>query len=223
MISSDKYTSLITSEHIDKPNFVAMVAAVCQPMVDIQNLCLQVPTLYDIETAIGSQLDVIGQWVGITRNLPVPITGVYFTLDTGPGLDGGILLGPDDPTTALYQLGDSFYRILIAAKILNNQWDGTKGSLFAITQALFSSFGYSLFTQDYSNLTMAIGLSGGVPPPIILAMLTNGLLDIRPATVHIISYITQVNSSPIFMLDAQPGNVNFAGLDNGAFANVITN
>lgn len=223
MIDVSKYTNLITSEHADKPKFVAMVAALCQPMVDIQNLCERVPSLYDIETAVGVQLDFIGQWVGITRDISVPLTGVYFTLDGGPGLDNGIFIGPNDPTTGLVSLSDQYFRILITAKILNNQWDGTKSSLYDISTVLFSPFGFDLFIQDYNNLTMSIGLIGGVPSPIILAMLTNGLLDIKPATVHIVGYITQANLSPIFMLDAQPGNPNFAGLDTGAFPNFTPN
>ena len=220
-MSVSTYTNLITSEHADKPNYVNTVALSCQPFVDEYDALNNLD--FDIDTAVGNQLDIIGQWVGMSRYLSEPLTGVYFTLDTGPGLDSGILIGPFDPTTGLVALPDQFYRALLFSKILNNQWDGTKSGAYAISAALFSSLGYTLFIQDFSNLTMSLGIAGGVPPPIVIAMLVGGLLDIRPATVHITSYIYPSVAEPMFMLDAPVSSPHFGGLDSGHFATVIPN
>lgn len=225
MATSTDYTNLITSQHADKPKFVATIATTCQPLVDLFNVFSAMNADFDLNLAVGAQLDVVGQIIGISRQLKIPLVGVYFTLDTGPGLDNGVLIGPYDPTTGLVSLPDAYYRFLLAAKILNNYWDGTKETAYAISQAIFAPLGYTLFIQDYSNLTVALGLIGAQepPPPIIIAMLTGGLFDLTPATVRIVSYIYPANTSPIFMLDAQPGNVNFGSLDVGAFANVKFN
>ena len=77
MASINDYINLITSEHADKSNFAATVALRCQPYVDLINFYQSVTSDYDLDTAIGTQLDVVGQWVGISRYLPVPLVGVY--------------------------------------------------------------------------------------------------------------------------------------------------
>lgn len=74
-----KYTSLITSEHDLKPKFMAMIAAMIQPSVDLQNVLRSMLNAYDIDFAIGAQLDTVGLWVGASRNLEEPISGVFFS------------------------------------------------------------------------------------------------------------------------------------------------
>lgn len=75
------YTDLVTSEHSTSPKFMAMVEATLQPLVDLQNVAAAIPQAYDVELAIGTQLDVVGQWVGRTRDLEIPIENPYFSLD----------------------------------------------------------------------------------------------------------------------------------------------
>lgn len=62
------YPDLITLEHISKPNFVEMVKETTQPFVDIiQFLGLIPTTYYDIDVAIGVQLDTLGLLIGVPR------------------------------------------------------------------------------------------------------------------------------------------------------------
>lgn len=223
MIDVSKYTNLITSEHADKPKFVAMVAALCQPMVDIQNLCEQVPALYDIETAIGVQLDFIGQWVGISRALPEQLTGVYFSFDTpGLGFDQGVWEGPFNPSTYLVFLPDDHYRLLLNARILNNQWDGSTDHAYTIAQTVFNPLGYELIIQDNADLTMSLGIVGvtTAPTALIQAMLTQGVLDIKPATVGIRTYFYPSIPGPIFAFDITNGY--FGGFDQSGWATLTS-
>src|ERR1700761_2587677 len=112
-----KYLDLVTSEHADKPNFNAMIAVLTQPFVDMQNLMASMPGLFDLDTAIGAQLDRVGLWVGISRVLKIPLQGVYFSFDTeGLGWDQGTWKGPFDPADQLVSLGDEPYRRLLRAK-----------------------------------------------------------------------------------------------------------
>jgi hypothetical protein len=210
------YTGLITSEHAPKPKFVALVTALAQPFSDATALANSMATIFDIDTAVGQQLDFIGQWVGLTRNLKVPITGVFFSLDVAPGLDQGIVWTPFTPTSGLEQLPDDQYRTALRAKILNNQWDGSLAQAYQIYNSLFSNSGYVPFIQDNADLTMYIGIAGKIPDALTLAMLTQGMLDVRPAGVQVVAYVTPSANAPIFALDIQ--NANFAGLDYGAVA-----
>jgi hypothetical protein len=219
----NRYTDLITSEHIDKPNFNALVAATCQPNVDLIALYSTISALYDVDTAVGEQLDVVGQWVGVSRDLNEPLTGVYFSLDTvGAGLDQGIWQGPFDSSTGLVSLPDEYYRILIKVRILNNHWNGSKENANILVNNIFSAIGYTFFIEDPSDLSMRLGLIGSGPPTALAtALLLSGKFNIKPAGVHIASYIYQSAPGPIFAFDLN--STLFAGFDSGAWATIITN
>jgi len=210
------YLALITSEHASKPKFVALLSGLVQPLADMAAAAQSLETLFDLDTAVGQQLDFIGQWVGLTRDLKVPITGVFFSLDIAPGLDQGIVWTPYTPTDGLEQLPDEQYRTALRAKILNNQWDGSLAQAYEIYDALFAGSAFAPFIQDNGNRTIYIGLAGAIPDALTLAILTQGMLDVRPAGVRVLAYVTPSANAPIFALDVE--NQYFAGLDVGALA-----
>lgn len=198
------YTSLVTSEHNPQPRFMATIAALIQPASDLQVVLNSVPSLYDLNTAVGAQLDVVGQWVGQSRNLTVPLAGVYFTLDNASlGFDQGTWLGPFDPVTGLVALPDDSYRILLYAVIAANSWDGTVPSAYTIWSDLFASFGYEILIQDNMDMTMGIVLIGPTPNAVTLALFSGGYLNLRPAGVLIEFYgIPSIVGTPVFGFDA---------------------
>ncbi len=208
------YLGLITSEHADKPKFVALVSGLVQPVADMVAAAQSLETLFDVDTAVGQQLDMAGEWVGRARDLRTPITGVFFSLDIAPGLDQGIVWTPYTPTDGLQQLPDEQYRTALRARIANNAWDGSLSQAYAILEALFGGTAFTPFLQDNGDRTMYLGLTGAVPDALTLAMLTQGLLDLRPAGVQILAYVTPSANAPIFALDVE--NAYFAGLDVGA-------
>lgn len=149
------YTGLITSNHAVRPKFVATVAASVQPLADSGALLASIPAAFDLDNAVGAQLDVIGQWVGISRNLPTPLTGVYFSLDTtGLGLDQGIIFGPGDSLSGLTAVPDDHYRIMLAAKIASNYWDGTIPGAYAVLAVALASAAFRLMIQDNGDMTL---------------------------------------------------------------------
>lgn len=217
------YISNITSEHVDKPNYVAMVTASCQPSADLVTLYQAIPLLFDVDVAVGEQLDVVGQWVGVSRNLDTPLTGVYFAFDTADvGFDQGVWMGPHDPVSGLTSLPDDYYRVLIKVRILNNHWNGSKPDAYVLVNAIFSVLGYTFFIEDPCNLTVNLGLIGTGPPSgIVQALLTSGKFNIKPATIRIANYIYQTTTGPLFAFDIN--NAHFSGFDIGGWANIIPN
>ncbi len=212
------YTKLITSEHADKPNFMAMVLGIIQPCVDSINLLQDMPSLYDVDVAEGDALDIDGMWVGVSRQLKVQITNVYFSFDiVGLGFDQGVWEGPANPSSGLTSLPDDFYRVLIKSRILNNHWDGSIVGAYSLMNSVFSVFGYKLFIQDNSDMTMLLGLIGSGPPsPLLQALLTGKYLDVKPAGVGIAGYVTQSQPGPIFAFDIS--NSYFQGFDTSGWA-----
>jgi len=140
MADLTEYTGLITSEHNDKPKFMALVSALSQPAVDIRNGYATFSDAFDLDDAVGVQLDAVGLWAGIGRSVPTPLAGVYFSFDVdGLGFDQGVWQGPFDPDTGVTNLDDDTYRLLIKTKIGANHWDGTLASAVAILSIVFNN------------------------------------------------------------------------------------
>ena len=168
-----KYMALVPSQHADKPKFMALVAMLVQPIADIIALLQSMPGLFDLDNAVGAQLDIVGLWVGVTRNITVPLPNVYFSLDTvGLGLDQGTLQGPFDPTTGLLSLPDGPYRTLLRARIASNHWDGTIPGAYAAWNALFAGTGFGILIGDGGDMSMVYALTGPVPDAVTLALFT---------------------------------------------------
>lgn len=212
------YTALITSEYSASPNYMEMVAQTCQPFADLVSVLQAAPFTYDVDIAIGNQLDVVGQWVGVSRLVEVPIVDVYFSFDlAGVGFDEGVWWYKGAPENELVSLPDDFYRAVIKARILNNHWNGSKEDAYKLATWIFGPLGYTLLIKDNADLTMALGLAGGQPPTqLIIALLISGKFDVKPAGVQIINYFFPYAPGPIFALGPLPIEEDvLAGLGTG--------
>ncbi|EMC3961613.1 hypothetical protein CF344_01780 [Pseudomonas aeruginosa] len=220
MASLSDYLALITTEHSDKPKFMAMLAAVIGPMVDALNVSAALPADFDLDQAIGAQLDVVGLWVGIGRRVNKPLVGVYFAFDTGGvGFDQGVWKGKFDPDSGVVELDDDTYRILIRAKIGANRWDGTLSGSKAILDPVFSGATH-VFIQDNQDMSMTIGVSGEPPSAIALAILTGGYIPIKPEGVRVDYYIVTTADAPLFGFDVT--NEFISGFDQGSWGAVYS-
>lgn len=215
------YLDRITSKHNQQPDFIAFLTAILQPLADALALAESaLVTCFDLDTAVGVQLDMVGLWIGRTRQLSIPISNVYFTLDTGPGCDMGILRGPFDPGTQLLNLPDAQYRTLLYATVAANHWDGTIVGAHNAYAIIFGPSGFSLLIRDFDDMSMDFILGGPIPDAVTLALFKGGYLSLKPAGVRVNRYIVSDNSAaPIFMLDCVPSPF-VAGLDVGAFAKI---
>ena len=214
------YTNLITSEHNQQPKFMATVAATVQPFADSLALLGTFASLFDLDVAVGQQLDILGQWIGASRELSVPLTGVYFSLDTaGVGFDQGTWYAPYDSTTELTSLPDDAYRTLLRAKIADNQWEGNVPSAYAFLDTVFPA-GDTVIIQDNEDMTMLYGVVGPVPlDAVSTALLENGELDVKPMGVRINGYVTaSVPGSPLFGFNVE--NSTISGFDVGGWASI---
>lgn len=210
------YSALITSEHQTKPKFVAAIQALTAGFADGLGSEASVIINYDLDAAVGNQLDLIGQWVGIPRQITVPLTGVYFAWDTaGVGWDFGSWQGPYDPTSGLASLPDDAYKLLIRAKIGANHWDGTVPSLLILLNQAFQGSGSLVFAIDNQDMTMTIGVAGAIPTNIIVGLLRGGYLVPKPSGVAINYLVTSAAGAPIFGWDVASPSI--AGWDVGAW------
>lgn len=195
------YLNLITSAWRTKPTFITTLSTDLSPMVQVQNLMTSMVPIFDLDTAVGDQLDILGQWVGVSRNIAIPISGVYFSWDGADftlGWDYGSWR-PSDAPTSITSLPDDAYRTLIRAKIASNHWDGTTDGAYAIWDALFPNF--TILIQDNQNMTYALGIVGGIIDSLSLALITGGYITLKPEGVRISDYFVAIDSGPVFAWD----------------------
>lgn len=214
------YLSRITSEHANKPNFVAYVTALIQPFIDSQAALRSLLQIYDLDTAVGVQLDAVGQWIGRTRFVQQPIANLYFSFDTlGLGWDQGVWKGPFDPSDGLTRLDDDTYRALLKAKVILNSWDGSITEAAQALSLLLNNPSSIVAIQDNQDMSMTVGISGVVPSPLITALLNGGYLPINPEGVLVNYQLTSVNGTPLFGFDVANSAVN--GWDRGAWEGAL--
>ena len=72
------YLGLVTSEHRNRPRFMATVAAVTDPLCGLQELLETMRAAFDVDSAVGGQLDRTGEWIGRSRHLRLELDDVYF-------------------------------------------------------------------------------------------------------------------------------------------------
>lgn len=214
--NATEYTDLIAGAHVGKDRFTRWVFELTEPLRVARERLAALRSDFDVDTAVGKQLDAVGARVGISRELPMTLTGVYFALDDDGsiGLDRGVWKGAYDPADGVATLGDETYRSVIKAKILANHWDGTNGSLPGFLSETLSYFGVPskvLDLQDLQTMHVALHLTKETTPPIVWELFSRRIIDVTAAGVS----IAIVNNDPWFGLDYDTASVK--GLDEGHF------
>ncbi|MEA5104670.1 DUF2612 domain-containing protein [Pantoea sp. S18] len=224
-----KYTDLITNYHAGKPKFVAHVDLSTRPLTDSSTSLQSLISAFDIDSAVGVQLDVLGEWIGRKRIVSQPISGVYFSFDTDSlGWDQGIWQGPYDPDAGYTSLSDDTYRIVLKAKIAINNWNGQNDSLPAILEKALAGSGLKMQIVDNQDMTISVWVFPEVDISLVslelLAAIKQGYLTVKAAGVwagdiQIPSIETPSVGSRFFGFDMD--NEYIAGFDDGAWEKIL--
>jgi hypothetical protein len=153
------YADLLIKQYAGKPRAYATIEALTQEAV-VNQLPVAVQNAYDLNTAEGVQLDVIGKYVGITR---------YGTDFSGP-----------------ISLSDSDFRQLIKFAIIRNNGGS---SLYDIQKLISVFFPGDFLVFDFKNMQMSYFFSTAIGSAQLAEMiLIQGLLP-KPMGVGIGSVI----------------------------------
>ena len=185
MRTTEGYLALVTSEHNDKPRFMATVEASVAPFASLQATMRKFIKDFDLDTATGVQLDTVGLWVGVTRRVAVPLDGYYFTWDdtVQTGWENGVWIGIGDPLAGFTNLPDGLYRAVLKAKISANKWQGDIPGAYEIVQQAFPSLGAGLTITDNQDMTMTVTIDENALPAVERAIITEGYIPFKPAGV----------------------------------------
>lgn len=219
MATIEEYLNLITSEHRQRIKFSAMVGTDVSESVRVQDLLEAMIPLFDLDLAIGAQLDVIGQWVGISRDIRIPIPGVFFSwdgVDPYVGWEFGVWQDERN-ATAVTVLPDDVYRTYIKAKIAANKWNGSLVDMYAVWDQVFTDI--TILVDDNQDMSYNLGFVGRPIDSLTLALISGGYLPLKPEGVRVNVIYVPVDDGPLFSWDVETDFL--AGWDTGSWSREI--
>ena len=172
-----------------KSNAVATVTAYSEEFELIYDNANILQMAYDLDFAVGKQLDIIGKIVGISRNVPFSIPKNYFGFS---GHLNAYPFGSKFKVVVSYpfrgkfeipysdgQLNDNDYRFFIKAKIIKNYVTSKNidSNNFSIQNALDYLFNSKAYISDNHDMTMTLNIDGGFD---ILKLTSLKNLDLLP-------------------------------------------
>lgn len=133
----NNYLDNITSQHRDKPKFISWLSKSLTIVDHAYSTIKSIDINFDIDNAIGNQLDTLGTIIGRKRLLTFqPLNG-------------------HDP-----MMDDDTYRLVLKAKVAMNMWDGTVPQIYEIWGNIFKDIGLQI--QDNQDMSFNAYITGYV-------------------------------------------------------------
>lgn len=197
------------------------VALLTSSVGAVSDSALSLVPAFNVDTAVGVQLDVIGLWVGISRSQSLPITGAWFTWNSSTlGWNVSNWKSPSDPDEGIVTLDDTTYRVVIKAKIGSNYWDGTVKDLTLIGTTAMADAEIIVFVLDNLDMTTTVYILG-IPTYALIELIKRGVCPPKTAGVRITGYILASSpGAPFFALSVGTTSL-VAGLDFGSFGDPV--
>lgn len=200
----DYYAKLLVLQYVGKPKAFATIQATAKMFI-MDQLPTAVENAFNVQTAVGVQLDVLGKYAGVTR--------------TGVGFSGNITLD------------DSDFQVLIQLATIKNS---AGSSLYDIQNLLNTFFPGEILVFDYANMRLSYLVSSAVgSQDLVQLFVTEGLLP-KPMGVQLsvtiyapdikiffgcCDYLVNVvNNSPLNTYEDYQTNRPFLRYENGVFA-----
>ena len=162
----------IESQHQTAEKYMAHVRALLRKVDAAYDVQLALPGYYEVKTAVGDQLDVIGALVGSSRRID------------------------DSGMSDIGELDDDIYRQVILAKIIQNQWDGSNDTFKKIWYALLGDIVNATYT-DNQDMTMTVTVTGRVSE-LIEELIAYGLILPKPMGVGMRVDFLRKNNAPVY-------------------------
>lgn len=231
----DVARSRVTSQFQGKPVFDKYLQLSIEGKEELQRVLRDVMQLRSIDTAVGAQLDVIGEIVGRPRGLVTSDIFYYFGFDGHPqagsfGSLSDVTVGApwyslNAPTSLSREPSDEEYRLILKAKIIKNRTLSRPEDVIQAYKFLFGAGRVIIDEVGPAKVRIGIGK--------ILTQVERGLLfdlggagTLLPKTIGVEYEYTEFQSDRVFATEGFPGGQGTGDLYNpdvgGFLSNLIT-
>jgi hypothetical protein len=168
----DETVNLLIKQYWEKPKAKAEIELQASTWETTRAFLESLDPAFDLDNAIGAQLDVLGRIVGISRSVPDVIPKVYFGFSINPTSEGfasksnpnrigGPFFSKFSSAFTDFQLGDSDYRFFIRVKAALNRAAGYVSSdqYISIQDVVLSAFDGRAYVVDNLNMTLTLYVS----------------------------------------------------------------
>ena len=134
---TDNYRKLLIVQYADKPKAIAHINNIIGSLENVYDLANLFEDAFDVDKAVGNQLDIIGKIVDIDRTVPFSAPKNYF--------------GFSDNTSTAYPMGDKF--VSVASYPFKNKFE------IPYSDSQLNDYDYRFFIKckialNYSRSTM---------------------------------------------------------------------
>ena len=180
----DYYGNLLIVQYHDKPKAQATIAAVVEAML-ANGVFFDVLNGYNIDTAVGVQLDVLAKYIGVDRFYTRQILDGYFSFSSydetpydyehGIGFStyadydtkDGKWLSYQDVINTQLTLSDDDFRTILKLKIIQNNSNHSRKS---IDDSMFAFFGNTVVPSSDGNMMMTYTVLGELTSIVAVAI-----------------------------------------------------
>jgi len=193
----DYYVNLLIIQYHDLPNAKAQVDLFIEELI-ANGVMFDVRDGYDIDSAIGLQLDILGKYVGTDRfyystDLSADFFG-FADADDIAGVSANIIgfddadapdkegefLNSEKVISTLFELNDDSFRTLLKLKIIQNS---VNHSFQSIADSIFDIFGSNVIFTDNYDMTITYLIDDSLENSFLInAILQKGCFP-KPAGV----------------------------------------
>lgn len=209
------YANLLIIQYHDQPKAQATIELITEVML-ANNILLDIQNAYDVDTAVGAQLDVIGKYVGVDRYYSELELSNYFSM-VDYSQAGSLPSSPPqwgfcnysnfssfayngsldyaDIITVSNALNDDSYRFLIRLKIILNNINYSHQQ---IDEEMWNAFGATLRPESAGGMEMLYFISSELTS-LIQAIVAKNLLP-KPMGVGLLT-VTGVTGDMFALTD----------------------
>lgn len=186
-----EYRTFITSQYQNSQKFLDWIDILIAKVKDIADIANGLNLAFDIDIAVGPQLDTLGVIIGLPRAVSITLPNLFFSWYDGHsptetlGWGQGSWRGPKEKTSVMSLLPDDAYRQLLKFKILQNKWKGTADELYRAWDEIFEGEDLTLRIVDNQDMSISLYITGYLIPATIQYVLLGNYLPLKPAGVSI--------------------------------------
>jgi len=220
MSFEDDYKNLIIKQYWEKTNASAEIGMQAGTWESIFNFLNSFLVEFDIDSAFGEQLDIIGRIVGIKRRVPYVKEKNYFGFDDNSAARSfGDLFSDTGNSAPLFnvfsikytdlQLDDPDYRFFIKLKVAKNMTLGVMATskYVSIVNAVFTAFDGHAYVDDNKDMSLTLYVDQTVSDETLRIITA---LDLLPKPQGVRYEIVKIDYFNTFGFDDNAGSKGFA-------------